>query len=83
MTLDIRVAGPGCKNCQELAARVHKALEELEVEATVMKVTEFKDIAALGILSTPGLVINGRTVLQGKLPTVAVVKTLIAEAVRS
>ncbi len=83
MNLDIRVAGPGCRNCQELESRVIKALEDLRVEATVVKVTDFKDIASLGILATPGLIINGKAVLQGKLPSVGIVKGLILEAMRS
>lgn len=81
--LDIKVAGPGCRNCIELESRVKEALVELQAEATVMKVTDFKDIAALGILMTPGLVINGKVVLQGKLPTVAILRNMITEAGRS
>ena len=42
MTLDIRVAGPGCKNCKELEARVHTALEQLAAEATVTKLTDHR-----------------------------------------
>ena len=83
MNLDIRIAGPGCRNCQELESRVIKALEELQAEATVVKVTDFKDIAASGIFMTPGLIINGKAVLQGKLPSVGIVKGLILEAMRS
>ncbi len=83
MNLDIRVAGPGCRNCQELESRVIKALEELNLDATVMKVTDYSEIAALGILMTPGLIINGKVVLQGKVPTVGIVKGYIAEAVKS
>jgi protein-disulfide isomerase len=48
-----------------------------------MKVTDFKEIAALGILMTPGLVVNGKVVLQGKLPTVAILRNMITEAARS
>ncbi len=81
--LDIKVAGPGCRNCIELENRVKQALCELQAEATVMKVTGFQEIAALGILMTPGLVVNGKVVLQGKLPTVAIVKNLITGAIRS
>jgi small redox-active disulfide protein 2 len=81
--LDIKVAGPGCRNCLELEARVKQALEELQAEATLRKVTDFKEIAALGILMTPGLIINGKAVVQGKLPSVGIVKNLILEAVRS
>lgn len=81
--LDIRVAGSGCKSCIELENRVRQALEELQAEATLMKVTEYQDIAALGILMTPGLIVNGKVVLQGKLPSVGIVKNLILEAIRS
>ncbi len=81
--LDIKVAGPGCRNCQELEARVKEALAELQAEATVMKITDFQDIAKAGILTTPGLIVNGKVVLQGKLPSVSVVKGLILESLRS
>ncbi len=81
--LDIKVAGPGCRNCIELESRVKQALMELQAEATVMKVTDFKEIAALGILMTPGLVVNGKVVLQGKLPTVTILRNMITDAARS
>ncbi len=81
--LDIKVAGPGCRNCQELEARVKQALAELQAEGTVMKITDFKDIAAAGVLTTPGLIVNGKVLLQGKLPSVGIVKGLLLEAMRS
>ena len=81
--LEIKVAGPGCRNCQELEARVKQALEELKAEATLMKITDFQDIARAGILTTPGLIVNGKVVLQGKLPSVGIVKNLLLEAMRS
>lgn len=81
--LNIKVAGPGCRNCQELEARVKQALAELQAEATVMKITDYQDIAKAGILTTPGLIVNDRVVLQGKLPSVGIVKNLILEALRS
>ncbi len=81
--LEIKVAGPGCRNCQELEARVKQALAELQAEATVMKITDFRDIAAAGVLTTPGLIVNGKLLLQGKLPSVGIVKGLLLEAMRS
>ena len=83
MTLDIRVAGPGCKNCKELEARVHTALEQLAAEATVTKITEYKDIAAAGVLTTPGLIINGKVAVQGRVPTVDDIKDLLAGTIRA
>ena len=80
MSLDIRVAGPGCKNCTELEARVRTALNELGTEASVTKITDFKDIVAAGVLTTPGLIIDGTVAVQGRVPSVADIKTLIAGA---
>jgi small redox-active disulfide protein 2 len=57
---------------------VKKALEELAVQAEVEKVTDIQKIIEKGILSTPALVIDGRVVLQGKNPTVAQLKNVIA-----
>ena len=81
--LEIKVAGPGCRNCIELESRVKQALEELQAEATVMKITDYQDIARAGIMMTPGLIINGKVVLQGKVPTVGVAKGLILESIKS
>lgn len=67
--MDIHIAGPGCRNCEALAARVKACLEKHSIEATLVKVTDYKEIAALGILMTPGLVVNGKLLSQGKLPT--------------
>ncbi len=80
--LNIKVAGPGCKNCLELEARVKQAVADLQAEATVMKITDYQDMAKAGILTTPGLIVNGKVVLQGKLPSLGIVKGYIAEAMK-
>jgi small redox-active disulfide protein 2 len=80
--LDIKVAGPGCRNCIELESRVKQALEELQAEATLTKITDYQDIAKAGIMMTPGLIINGKVLLQGKLPPVSALKTCIVEAAK-
>lgn len=72
--LDIKVAGPGCKNCQELKIRVAKVLSELGTESTVRELKEYQDIAAAGVLMTPGLIVNGKIVCQGKLPSEGLIK---------
>lgn len=80
--LDVKIAGPGCRNCQELENRVKKALLTLQAEATVTKVTDFKEIAALGVMMTPGLVVNGKVLSQGKLPSEETVRTLLGNAAK-
>ena len=65
----IKVYGSGCTNCQKLEQMCYDALQELNVNASVEKVTDVKEIMKAGILSTPGLEINGKIMLSGKLPT--------------
>ena len=70
----IKVLGPGCSNCQDLARRVNQALAELELDATVTKVTDYAEIAKY-IMMTPGVVIDEKVYHEGKpLPTVEQVK---------
>jgi small redox-active disulfide protein 2 len=67
--MNIQILGTGCARCQELEKRVIDTLAELNVAANVEKVTELKKFAAMGIFMTPGLVIDGKVVAQGKIPS--------------
>ncbi|MCU7497159.1 MAG: thioredoxin family protein [Ignavibacteria bacterium] len=67
--LNIKVLGPGCTNCINLEKLCKEIVVENGVEAEIEKITDFKDIMAHGIMSTPGLIINGKIVSSGKLPT--------------
>jgi len=77
--MKIEVLGPGCSNCRKLEQDVNKALEELKIQAEVIKVTDIKRFADYGILMTPGLVINGKVYSSGKLPVGATLKRWIEE----
>ena len=66
-TAAILVLGPGCKNCQALEANVKAALEKMGKTISIGHVTEFDKIASYGIMSTPGLVVNGKVVSVGKV----------------
>jgi hypothetical protein len=57
-----------------------KAASDAGIEAEFAKVTEYKDILAYDILSTPGLVINGKLVSSGKIPTPATIAQWMTEA---
>jgi small redox-active disulfide protein 2 len=65
----IEVLGPGCENCRRLEANVREAVMMAGVEAQIIKVTDHAAIVAHGILSTPGLVIDGRVVSAGRVPS--------------
>lgn len=78
--MEITVLGPGCANCQRLEANVNAALEAAGTQATVTHVTDYAQIAAWDVMSTPGLAVNGRVVSTGRVPSVAEVAELIASA---
>jgi small redox-active disulfide protein 2 len=67
--LTIKVLGPGCANCKRLEQMTHREVESLGLEATIEKVTDYGQIMAYGVMSTPGLVINEQVVVYGRLPT--------------
>ena len=73
----IKVLGPGCKKCNDLEAVTVEALKQLNMDATVDHVTDYVQIAAYGVMNTPGLVIDGKVVSTGKvLKTSEVVELL-------
>ncbi len=65
----IEVLGPGCNNCQRLEANAREAVAQAGVEAEIVKITDYAEIASRGVMSTPGLVIDGKVVSTGKIPT--------------
>ena len=78
--LTIKVLGSGCANCKRVEQIVHKVVEEMTLQAEVIKVTEYPEIMKYNIMSTPGLVINEKIVSTGRIPTPAEVTTWLADA---
>ena len=73
----VKVLGSGCAKCNQLEAATKAALEQLGMDTTIDHVTDFSQIAAYGVMSTPALVIDGKVVAYGKvLKTEEVVKIL-------
>jgi small redox-active disulfide protein 2 len=69
--MTIKVYGSGCSNCTKLESMCKEVVRELSIEAKIEKVTDIQEIMKTGILSTPGLEINGKMVSSGKLPVKA------------
>ena len=78
--ITIKVLGSGCANCKRLAQIAHKVVESMALEAEIIKVTDYNDIMAYNVMSTPGLVINEKLVSFGRIPSEAEVTTFLADA---
>jgi small redox-active disulfide protein 2 len=73
----VKVLGSGCAKCNELEKNTRAALELLEMDTSIDHVTDFAQIAAYGVMTTPALVVDGKVVAYGKvLKTEEVVKIL-------
>ncbi len=66
---DVKVLGSGCANCKRLEAAVRKVAQQRGLGAEIEKVTDFDKIVEWGILATPGLVVDGRVVAAGRIPS--------------
>lgn len=73
----VRILGPGCSRCEELTERVYRVLTELSINADVDHVRSPNEIAAYGLIATPSLVVNGKIVSSGKVPSIDELRTLL------
>jgi len=78
--MDIKVLGPGCAKCQSLEKTVKEVVSALKLDIKVEEIKDMKKIMQYPILMTPGLVINEKVVMSGKVPSKAEVERLIMDA---
>ncbi len=64
----IKVLGSGCRNCEVTARVISRAAEEAGVEIELDKVTDIAEIMGYGVMSTPGIAIDGKVVHSGNVP---------------
>ena len=81
--LDVKVLGPGCSNCQKVEAAAKSAVASMGVEAEITKVTDYKEIVELGIMATPGLIVNDEVVSSGRIPSETEIITWVVNALES
>ena len=76
----IEVLGSGCANCKRLEALAKDAVSRLGLQAQVEHVTDIREIMARGVMTTPGLAVNGKIVSKGRVPGPTEVESLITSA---
>ena len=81
--VEIKVLGPGCANCKRLEQIAQKVVNNLAVEAKIEKVTKYQEIVKLGVMTTPGLIVNDEVVSSGRIPSETEVITWVVNALES
>jgi len=80
--LHIKVVGSGCANCQRLAQMCQEVIIEEELEGYVEKVTDINKFAELGVMLTPGLIVNDKLLSSGKMPVKNTLSHWLKEAAK-
>ena len=75
--MEIKVLGTGCARCKSLEKITRKAVEELNLSATVEKEEDIQKIMEYAVMRTPALVINEKVVMSGQVPRIAELKELL------
>jgi small redox-active disulfide protein 2 len=76
--MKIQVAGPGCARCQSTEKNVFNACAELDLAADISHIYDVREYAKLGVRLTPAVIVDGKVVVSGKVPTVEELKTLLS-----
>ena len=77
--MKIQIAGPGCPRCQTTEKNVINACAQLDLTADVSHIYDVKEFVKLGVMSTPAVIVDGKIVMSGRVPTVGELKAILSE----
>jgi small redox-active disulfide protein 2 len=75
--MEIKILGSGCAKCKTLEKLTRDVVSKNEIEATVTKVEDIMEIMKYNIMTTPALVIDGKVVIKGRIPSAEEIKQLL------
>lgn len=73
----IQILGTGCAKCEKLAAHAKQAADNLGLDYELVKIKDLNEIMAFGVMTTPGLAVDGKVLTAGKLPSPAEIEKLL------
>ena len=76
--MKIQILGTGCAKCKKMAEVAEKAAKELGIDYEMEKITQIVDIMQFGVMSTPGLAVDGKVLVAGKVPTDEKMKEMLS-----
>ncbi|HHY12145.1 MAG TPA: thioredoxin family protein [Firmicutes bacterium] len=77
--MKIEVLGSGCSKCRKTEKMISDVVRKLGVEAEIVHVTDLNQIVDRGVMMTPAVFIDGRKVMEGKMPTMAQIQKWFEE----
>jgi len=75
--MEIKVLGTGCPKCKTLEKTTREVVEKNGIDATIVKIEDITEIMKYGVMTTPALVVDGKVVMKGKVPTAAELTILL------
>ena len=79
--MEIKILVPGCKNCVTLDRITREVVAEMGITATFEKIEDYAAIVGFGVMSTPALIIDGKVILSGRVPTPTHLKEILQQVV--
>jgi len=73
----IKILGSGCASCARLEEAVRDAVSKLDIDADVVKVTDFSDIVDFGVMATPALVVDEQVKVAGRVPKAEEIESIL------
>jgi small redox-active disulfide protein 2 len=77
--MDIKVLGTGCPKCKTLEQLTRDVVSKNGIDATITKVDDIMEIMKYNIMTTPALVVDGKVVLKGRVPSADELKQLLTK----
>ncbi|HAG15964.1 MAG TPA: thioredoxin family protein [Bacteroidales bacterium] len=77
--MEIKILGTGCQKCKMLEKLTRDVVKEAGIQANISKVDDFIEIMSYGVLSTPALVVDGKLIVKGRIPSSSELKSLLSQ----
>jgi small redox-active disulfide protein 2 len=74
---DVKILGTGCAKCKQTEAIVRDVIAQQQLDASVEKIEDMEQIMTYDVMGTPALVVDGKVVLTGRVPSAAEVATFL------
>lgn len=80
--MEIKVLGIGCSKCKVMESQVKKAIDAMHLDVPLIKVQDYNQIMAYGVMNMPALVLNEKVVISGRIPSVEELVKVISEHIQ-